>query len=409
MQCAAAHGFIERTDGDQSRLTGCFVVAAGDDIARLTQLSARTLDVQTILKAATLVDANPLQRRFMVSQCSLFSSAERLNCSLSACDCSKKAMPCPERCSALSLAQRTAQCTMCAMSECDAFNSPQHDLSVVIVNYKTCDLLLALLESIYARAADLRLECIVLDNASFDGSAQAVASRFPQVRFVQNAVNRYFSAAYTQGVQMAQGAYVLVLNPDMEVRGATLSQLLSALQADPSIGAATTTMYFPDGCLQRNGSRFTPFGYLVLNYTFLGKLYGLLLPRAWQALQDWLWYADWDRRTAREIDVLPGSAIIARREVWCMAGYFDSRLKMYFSDDYFSRRVQALGLRTVYLPSDGILHYEGGSAKQVSRRALNLYLRDLIVYTALVHGKFAAALLALLLIPTWLVQWIKAR
>jgi GT2 family glycosyltransferase len=180
---------------------------------------------------------------------------------------------------------------------------------------------------------------------------------------------------------------VLVLNPDMAVRGATLSQLLSALRADPSIGAATTTLYFPDGCLQRNGSRFTTFGYLVLNYTFLGKLYRWFLPRAWQALQDWLWYADWDRRTAREIDVLPGSALIARRDVWRAAGYFDLRLKMYFSDDYFSRRVQALGLRTLYLPSDGILHYESSSAKQVSARALTLYLRDLVVYTALVHGR----------------------
>jgi GT2 family glycosyltransferase len=295
------------------------------------------------------------------------------------------------------------------MPQRDTLDSPQPDLSIVIVNYKTRDLLLALLESIYARADDLRLECIVIDNASFDGSAQAVTERFPQVRFVQNDVNRYFSAAYTQGIQMAQGAHVLVLNPDMAVRGATLKQLLSVLQADPSIGAATTAMYFPDGCLQRNGSRFTTFGYLVLNYTFLGKLYRWLLPRAWQALQDWLWYADWDRRTAREIDVLPGSAIIARRDVWHAAGYFDLRLKMYFSDDYFSRRVQALGLRTLYLPSDGILHYEGSSAKQVSARALKLYLRDLVVYTALVHGRLSAALLAFLLMPTWLVQRLKAR
>lgn len=282
-------------------------------------------------------------------------------------------------------------------------------LSVVIVNYKTRDLLLALLESIYAQAPDLRLECIVLDNASYDGSAQAVAARFPQVRFVQNAENGYFSAAYTQGIQLAQADYVLALNPDMQVRGATLQRLLSALQADPSIGAATTTMYFPDGRLQRNGSRFPTFGYLVLNYTFIGKLYRWLAPKGWQELQDWLWYAEWDRLSARPIDVLPGSAIIAHREVWRAAGYFEARLKMYFSDDYFSRRVQALGLRTVYLPSDGIVHHEGASAKQVSARALRMYLRDLIVYTRLVYGGLAAALLSVLLIPTWLVQRLKAR
>lgn len=286
---------------------------------------------------------------------------------------------------------------------------PTPDLAVVIVNYKTCDLLAALLESLYVNATNLHLECIVLDNASYDGSAQVVAARFPQVRFVQNTVNRYFSAAYSQGIQLAQSDYVLVLNPDTQVRGGTLRQLLSALQGDPSIGAATTTMYFPDGSLQRNGSRFTTFGYLVLNYTFIGKLYRLLLPRAWQIHQDWLWYADWDRRTACDIDVLPGSAIIAHRQTWHAAGYFDSRLKMYFSDDYFSRRVQALGLRTCYVPSDGILHYEGASAKQASAWSLRTYLRDLVIYTRLVHGWFAALVLAALLIPTWLVQRLKAR
>ncbi|MCE7949379.1 MAG: glycosyltransferase family 2 protein [Chloroflexi bacterium CFX4] len=283
------------------------------------------------------------------------------------------------------------------------------NLAVVIVNYKTCDLLAALLETLYTNAANLSLECIVLDNASYDGSAQVIAARFPQVRFVQNRVNHYFSAAYSQGIQLAQSDYVLALNPDMQVRGETLRQLLSALQHDPSIGAATTTMYFPDGSLQRNGSRFTTFGYLVLNYTFVGKLYRLFAPRAWQTHHDWLWYADWDRRTARDIDVLPGSAIIAHRQTWQAAGYFDSRLKMYFSDDYFSRRVQALGLRTCYLPSDGILHHEGASAKQMSAWSLRAYLRDLVVYTRLVHGWFAALLLAILLIPTWLVQRLKAR
>ncbi len=282
-------------------------------------------------------------------------------------------------------------------------------LSIVIVNYKTRDLLLELLASIYAGAGDLHLECIVIDNASDDGCAQAVMTRFPQVCFVQNAENRCFSAAYTQGIQLAQSAYVLVLNPDMQVRGRALQQLLDALRADSSIGAATTSMYCPDGRLQRIGSRFTPFGYLVLNYTFVGKLYRWLLPRAWQALQDWLWYADWDRRTARPIDVLPGSAIIAHRDVWRAAGYFEARLKMYFSDDYFSRRVQALGLRTLYLPSDGLLHYEGASAKQVSARSLWMYLRDLVVYTRLVYGKLAAGLLAILLLPTWLMQRLKAR
>lgn len=249
------------------------------------------------------------------------------------------------------------------------------------------------------------MEVIVIDNASTDGSAEAIRAAFPQARLVANPANTYFSAAYTQGIQMARGEYVVALNPDMVVQGRTLAQLVEQIEADPTIGAATTIMFFPDGRVQRNGSRFTPFSYLALNYTFLGKLFaGVLRTRS-----DWLWYADWDRRTARDIDVLPGSCIIAAKEIWLAAGGFDARMKMYFSDDYFSRRVQRLGKRTAYLLSDGIIHYEGASARQISAWSLRAYLRDLLVYTGLVYGRPAQACLAALLIPTYIVQRLKAR
>jgi GT2 family glycosyltransferase len=182
-----------------------------------------------------------------------------------------------------------------------------------------------------------------------------------------------------------------------------------ALEADPTIGAATTTMYFPDGRLQRNGSRALTYLYALLHYTFLGKLLRLFWPRRAQRMDDRLWYAEWDRRSARDIEVLPGSCIIAPRAVWAQTGGFDSRMLMYFSDDYLSRAVRAGGLRTVYLPSDGFVHYEGASAKQVSAWALRVYLRDLLVYVRLVFGLPATALLALLLIPTWLAQRWRVR
>ncbi len=195
------------------------------------------------------------------------------------------------------------------------------DLSVVIVNYKTRQLVLDCLASIYRSAGGLALECIVVDNASFDGAVEAVRDCFPQAHVIANAENRYFSAAYDQGVEAAVGRYVVVINPDMVVQGRALSQLLRQMEADPSIGAATTTMRFPDGRLQRNGSRFVTFGYLVFKYTFVGKL----VPGRLRDYDDWLWYADWDRTTQRDIDVLPGSCIIAAKETWAVTGGFDER------------------------------------------------------------------------------------
>jgi N-acetylglucosaminyl-diphospho-decaprenol L-rhamnosyltransferase len=287
------------------------------------------------------------------------------------------------------------------------------DLSIVIVNYKVRQLLLDCLKSIYATdgKTPLRFECIVIDNASGDGSAEAIRALYPQVRFTANPDNRYFSAGYTQGIQQAVGRYVLALNPDMLVEGDTLAQLVKQMDADPSIGAATTTMHSPNGELQRNGSRFVTFSYLLFQYTFLGKL----LPHRLQRYRDWLWYADWDRTTPRDIDLLPGSCIIARREVWQAAGGFDDRMLLYFSDDYVSWMIQQkLGQRTVYLVSDGIIHYEGASTQGQARRTLparhvRVYFHDLLVYTRLVFGRPAQVCLALMLAPTWIVQQLKSR
>jgi GT2 family glycosyltransferase len=270
--------------------------------------------------------------------------------------------------------------------------------------------LLDCLASIYKTEGKtpLRFECIVIDNASGDGSKEAVQRLFPEVRFTANSENRYFSAGYAQGIQQALGRYILVLNPDMLVEGDTLAQLVQQMDADPTIGAATTTMHFLNGELQRNGSRFVTFGYLLFQYTFLGKL----LPGKLKRYRDWLWYADWDRTTEHDIDILPGSCIVARRGTWDTAGGFNDQMLMYFSDDYFSWQVQKrLGKRTVYLNSDGIIHYEGGSStgqakKILTPRSLRLYFRDLLVYTRLRFGLAAQVVLAVMLAPTWAVQFL---
>ncbi|MBX3081399.1 MAG: glycosyltransferase family 2 protein [Anaerolineae bacterium] len=278
------------------------------------------------------------------------------------------------------------------------------ELSIVIVSYNTRQLLMECLESIYAHAS-VPLQVIVVDNCSSDGTQTAVQTAFPQVKLLANTHNAYFSGGNNQGIMAACGRYVMVMNPDMLVRGDTFRQLVEQMDADPTIGAATTVMYFPDGRLQRNGSYFSTYPYLLFNYTLIGKL----LPARKRAFNDWLWIREWDRTTARDIDVLPGSCIIAKRETWQRVGGFDPYMPMYFSDEYFSLCVQQGSGRTRYLCSDGLVHYEGQSAKQVSAWALSRYLNDLLVYTRRRWGWWAMSVLAVLLIPTWIVQRIKAR
>lgn len=282
------------------------------------------------------------------------------------------------------------------------------DLTIVIVNYNTQRLLLECIASIQAHTgngSDLSVEVIVVDNASTDGSADAVRAQCPDVKLIANRANHYFSAANNQGIAAAQGRYVLVLNPDTLIRGQTLSQLTAYMDQHERVGAATTTMYFPDNQLQRNGSLNVSFEYLTLHYTLIGKLW----KRRTQALDAQIWYAGWDRTSEREVGVLPGSAIIAARGTWLANGGFHDSMRMYFSDDYFSLCVRQCGKRTVFVPSDGITHYENASTRQVSRRALTLYFQDLLAYTRLVFGRPAQIVLSVLLLPTWAVQWLRAK
>ena len=279
------------------------------------------------------------------------------------------------------------------------------DLSIVIVNYNTRQLLLDCIGSIQQHAGSLSIEVIVVDNASADGSTDAVRAQYPAAKLLANTTNRYFSAANNQGIAAAAGRYVLILNPDTVIRGETLRQLVAYMEQHERVGAATTTMYFPDNTLQCNGSQNVRFAYLIVHYTFIGRL---LRKRA-RRLDTELWYPDWDRSSEREVGVLPGSAIIASRDLWRAVGGFHESMQMYFSDDYFSISVRKRGKSTVFVPTDGITHYENASTRQVSRRAMTLYFRDLLAYTSLVFGRLSQIALAILLIPTWIVQWLKSK
>lgn len=284
------------------------------------------------------------------------------------------------------------------------------DLSIVIVNHNTRDLLLDCLKSIYGRPQGMTYEVIVVDNESKDGSVEAVREHYPQVKLIVNPVGRYFSAGNNQGIAIAEGRYIFALNPDTLVLGDTLAQLVNQMDANPDIGAATTLQKLPDGTVLLNGSRLVTYPFLLFQYTFLGKLF----PARLKAYRDWLWYAGWDRTTQQDVGVLPGSCIIASRETWAAINGFSEAFLIYFTEDYLTAKVLKLGKRAVHLVTDGIIHYEGaatfeGTKRRLSKRYLSMYFSGLLIYTRMVFGRPAQWLLALLIIPTWLVQRAQAK
>ena len=124
------------------------------------------------------------------------------------------------------------------------------DLSIVIPSYNTKDLLEQSLRTVMDAATGLEVEVLVVDNASRDGSADMVASTFPQVELIRNEENVGFAAANNQALRRIKGRNVLLLNSDTIVRPDTLRCLVEFMEAHPQAGAIGCKILNPDGTLQ---------------------------------------------------------------------------------------------------------------------------------------------------------------
>ena len=269
------------------------------------------------------------------------------------------------------------------------------DLSIVIVSHNVRAQTVTAVAAALADSSGLDAEVIVVDNASGDGSVAELRSRFSAVTIVENSVNCYYTAANNQGFALARGKFVLVLNPDAEILPGTLPTLLGALDDRPDVGLASCRMLWPDGRIQRNCCAQRSYLSLLLDNTVLGLL--LLGWRNRIRLREW--YADWDRRSEREVGVLPGSFLLVRRQVLEDVGGFNESLRLYFAEDDWCARVRQGGHSVRYLPVGGVVHPEGASVRQSPRLARRLYFEDLERYVGERFGRRRAVLLAAMARP----------
>ncbi len=274
------------------------------------------------------------------------------------------------------------------------------DLTVAIVSFNTCDVLAGTIEGVLADSGSLAMEVIVVDNASRDGSAAMVRERFPRVRLIENRTNRFYSAANNQAIAAGRGRYLLVLNSDARPEPGTLKAMVSFMDANPRAGALSPRMRFPDGRLQRNCARAWSYDLLLYEYTPVG----LFRPQARRRARASYWYADWDRTTAREVEVIPGSCMLVRRDAIARTGGFDERLVMYFSEDEWCTRIRAAGYTIVYAPIGDMVHAEGVSTASVRRLARRLYYEDMVTYARLRWGPARAQRLRACAAPMRLAQ-----
>ena len=232
------------------------------------------------------------------------------------------------------------------------------DLAVVVCNHNTGEYLAGCLRSAYETAGDARLEVVVVDNDSHDGSAAAAIAANPEARLIQNHANRGFAAAINQGIRATTAPFILLLNPDAEILAGTLGGFVKVARERPRAGAIGPLVRDPDGTIYPS-ARKVPSLVESFGHAFVGPF------RPENRFTRAYTMADWDRRTERHVDWVSGSSMFIRRAALEQVGLFDERFFLYAEDVDMCRRLRAAGWEVLFSPELEVLHVGGISTAGV--------------------------------------------
>jgi N-acetylglucosaminyl-diphospho-decaprenol L-rhamnosyltransferase len=242
-----------------------------------------------------------------------------------------------------------------------------YDLSIIIVNWNGGSLLTRCVETIVNSTPKVTYEIVIIDNASIDDSlAQLRASEVvvpilasQQLRIVNNSENRGFGAANNQAFALTTSPYVLLLNLDTEIPPGTIDALMQKISSDPKIGACGPKILNFDGSLQVSVFFNPPRVW----HTILSQLWLYhLLPRRMRGELLLGWH--WDHDRERDVPMIGGAAILARREMIEEVGGFDERFHMYAEDNEWCWRIKKSDWRLIFVPGAVVLHHGAHSSNK---------------------------------------------
>ena len=279
-------------------------------------------------------------------------------------------------------------------------------LSAVIVNYNARD---HLLECIRSQRDDGVEDIVLVDNASRDGSLQAVAAADGGVVCLPTGGNLGFGAAANRGLAAARGQYLAVLNPDVVVEPGTTKALADALDRDRGLGAVGPRVDNPDGSLYPSARAFPTLGDAV-GHAFLGFVApDNRFSRRYRLL-------DWDHGSARDVDWVSGTFVLLRREALAETGRFDEGYFMYVEDVDLCWRLWQAGWRVGYEPAGRVIHTVGASSELAPYRMIVAHHRSLLRFSSRTARGFrrlvlpvVAAGLAVRTVLAWLQRARRGR
>jgi GT2 family glycosyltransferase len=239
------------------------------------------------------------------------------------------------------------------------------ELSILLVNWNTRDMTLECLASVVAETRQTDYEIIVVDTGSTDGSAEAIAQAFPQVRLIDSGENLGFARATNLQAQEARGDKLLLLNTDTVVLNGAVDALMEFSRREPQARIWGGRTLYADGSLNPTSCWGRLSGWSCLTQALgLSAMFPesrLLNPRA---------YPGWLRDSEREVDIVTGCLFLIERSFWNELGGFDPRFFMFGEEAELCARAQAAGAHPMITPHATIIHYDGASNRDPLQKAI---------------------------------------
>ena len=249
------------------------------------------------------------------------------------------------------------------------------DLTVIIPNYNTRDLLQNCIESVYRHTDGITFEIICVDGNSPDGSADMVAEQFPKVLLVRNESNESYARSVNQGLRMARGRYACLLDSDALLIENAFAPLVRFMDEHRDVAVCGPKLLNPDGSVQHHIRSFASFTVFVLQTLNWHKLF----PNS--ALMNRYYNTKFDYSVAQPVQSIGTSVYMIRRSTWERVGLLDERFRWALPDLAYNYTLHRLGYKVYYTPKAEVVHFGGQTTSQDVLRALREQCQGLIDFS----------------------------
>ncbi|MDD3248829.1 MAG: glycosyltransferase family 2 protein [Smithellaceae bacterium] len=236
------------------------------------------------------------------------------------------------------------------------------EISFVIVNWNTKDLLRGCLDSIAKTVGSLSHEIIVVDNASSDGSADMLAREYPSVQVIANSKNRGFGAANNQAFAVMKGKYALLINTDAVLTEGAVEKLWRFAEAHPRAAIVCGQLLNADGSKQNSIAAFPTLLSLCLNTSLLEYLFPGRYPSK-----------RYEHREPLEIESAIGACMMVRGQALMEVSYFDERYFFFFEETDLAFAMKQAGWSVYQVPDAHIYHFQGQSIGHNTQSRIEFY------------------------------------